>query len=190
MAGAKGEAGPVTTDWKVANTLLKTSKPKFSNQIAAKMGLTVFQITARLKGMELRRLMIRNDQGAWSLTEAGQLLGTGPEPALPERRPRRTGGTGAVSLPQDEGVRRVRSTAGSRVRFIWDHGNRIDIFTDRKGRQWVKCHPMESATLIREFKSGLTPVRLRPLSGSSVERKVMKAERLRLKDEARAEARS
>lgn len=190
MAGTEGQAGPVTTDWKVANTLLKTSKPRFSSEIAAKMGLTVFQITARLKGMELRRLMVRNDQGAWSLTEDGRTLGAGPEPPPVEHTPRRREGFGAVSLPQDDGVRRVHSTKGSRVRYLWDHGNRVDIFTDRKGRQWVRCHPMETAALIREFKNGLPSVRLRPLSGSSVERKVMKAERLKIINEKREEARS
>lgn len=94
---------PVTTDAKVLAGWPKSKKPVASITVAQALKLTVFQITARLKGMEGRGLVERI---------AGLWRPTGKEP-LPEpvRGPSRvyTAGGGAAGLPDDKKVKTIRA---------------------------------------------------------------------------------
>jgi len=172
----------VTTDWSVANALsaVKKSKPMSANEVAELMGLTPFQITARLKGMEGRKLVCRQD-GLWVLTDTGIALGKGTEPAAPPKVVRiRMPGQAAVPLPDDKRVPHVASDASWSLYYIW-HGTdpekikRIDVFMDSEGVEYVKAHPMETADLIMTFHhktEGLTPYRLRKLENSTLKRTI------------------
>lgn len=94
----------VTTDAGVLAGWPKSKKPIASAAVAKALGITVFQITARLKGMEQRGLLQRSKAGLWEPTgkEAS------PEP---ERRvSTRVHGKGlpAIGLPDDKKVPHIK----------------------------------------------------------------------------------
>lgn len=169
----------VTTDWSVSKVLAKFPKPVRSADIAAALSLHVFQVTARLKGMEMRGVATRKD-GLWLSTPAGKSLAGGPEPVLapgvaaPTRKLDVTG-----ERPSDKGLKEVQ-TKGWGFYYVWQgsvsnknskqNASGIPVFNDHKGKSWVEAAEMEEATLIRRFENGIRPVRLRPLSGSFAER--------------------
>ncbi len=96
---------PVTSDVGVLQGWPKTKKPVTSLEVAEALGITVFQITARLKGMEGRGLVERDTKGLWKPT--------GKE-AAPEiaRQPRaRIANGSAVGLPDDSKVPRISRPA-------------------------------------------------------------------------------
>lgn len=106
---------PVTTDVAVLQGWPKPKGSKkdlaTSSDIAAALKLTVFQITARLKGMEGRGLVARDDRSRelWFRTEKGVAEAKNPTPQ-PVRAPRVHGsGGGAAGLPNDAKVKTIRA---------------------------------------------------------------------------------
>lgn len=71
---------PVTTDISVLQGWPK-GKSAASAEIAAALGITVFQITARLKGMEGRGFVAR-ENGRWVRTEKGVAEAKNPSPSV------------------------------------------------------------------------------------------------------------
>lgn len=114
---------PVTTDAAVLSAWPKGKKDKpkhaSSAQVAKALGITVFQITARLKGMEGRGLVKRENLAAGNVSEAvsggdWKWIPTGKEPAPePVRGPSRIRGAGlpAVGLPDDTKVKKVKMSS-------------------------------------------------------------------------------
>lgn len=174
---------PVTNDWQVTRAMLGDPPEEgyawLSAEIAASLEITVFQITARLKGMEGRKLVYR-EQSYWALTPLGFQLGSSPEPPKKIKPPLServystpTGGIyspggGAASLPSDEGVPKVSDTRGWKMRYLYGPKERIpvrqgskiigyeflartqiEVHIDPDGNEWVRCDPIEPAELIR-----------------------------------------
>ena len=167
----------VTNDWKVARVLVKLKKPHSSADVAGALGLTPFQITARLKGMELRGFAKRIN-GLWTHTEGGVELAAGPEPVVSASSPRSapTRKLGVVGeRPSDKDAIEV-DTRGWKIEYIrlgdiWNPKSTqrlvgIPVFVDLKGKKWVQAPEFEKAVLIRRFTTGLRPVRMIPLSTS------------------------
>lgn len=97
---------PVTTDLAVLRGWPKTkaSKEVTSAQIAAALNLTVFQITARLKGMEGRGLVARKGS-FWYVTDTGAAERENPSPSISGRAKRMRQvdpTTGQISGPPDD----------------------------------------------------------------------------------------
>lgn len=137
---------PVTSDWQVARAMADDEAELCwtSAEIADILGITVFQITARLKGMEGRRLTERAE-GYWRLTGVGYVLGTGPEPPHKPKVPvgervyhTPTGGLyspggGVAALPDDSLIpRRSVGEKGWKLRYI--HGPKEKIPVHEKGK--------------------------------------------------------
>jgi hypothetical protein len=148
-----------------------------SNRIAEKLGLEVFQITARLAAMEKRGVTRRTEDGRWRLTKDGWALVHGPRPAEIVRVKT---ANGAVAI-DDSHVPEVRSSPEWKVDYVWygPHRMRLDVFTDPSGQKYVVATDSEPADLIlrlREHPNWVTPenwfYRLRRLEHSVMAEKV------------------
>jgi hypothetical protein len=191
---------PVTSDWQVAHAMIGEPPEQglhwLSGEIAETIGITVFQITARLKAMEKREIVRRGDTPGtaqfWLLTENGYYLGLGKEPPKKEKAPlgervyrTPTGGWyspggGTHGLPDDSAVprRAPEDGHGWRLRYVWEpvkpngepSDGMVEVFIDREGNQWVRAEPNEEAHLVCEnsrLTQGLRPCRLRRMDGTS-----------------------
>jgi hypothetical protein len=154
---------PVTSDLKVLqaidtlNQAAGQEQAYSSAEIAEAMGLTPFQVTARLKGMEGRELVAR-DEGYWYVTERGTDYRKDPPPerqSLPlgERVYKTpTGGLyspGAAmvaSMQDDEKVPRQAGCPGWKLKYQWGKKNpnyynmsatQREVFIDTEGDEWV-----------------------------------------------------
>lgn len=137
--------------------LLKVMKEAISipsGAIAEKVGLEVFQITARLKSMEKRGLVQRNERGHWHRTPAGTEYHGAP-PAQPAANVRITTRTRGAPAAYDRGVPIVRSCRDWRIDYLptRDH-HQVTVFTDTEGIEWIEAEISEQAHLI--FKSRIT----------------------------------
>lgn len=191
---------PVTNDWMVAHAMAYDGETAtqelgwFSKEVATMLGLDVFQITARLKAMEKRGLVLQVAQPGqgplWVLTENGYYLGIGKEPApkpkvpLGERVYRTPtggyyspGGAGRA-LVDDSGAIRLQpeDTKGWRMRYVYEPRNKkgeiqdgtIEVFIDLEGGEWVRAEADEEAHVLCHHRwEGLRPTRLRKMDGSS-----------------------
>lgn len=105
----------VTTDLAVLQGWPKPTKKKpwsTSAEVAAALNLTVFQITARLKGMEGRKLVYRPEAGMWGLTGLGQTERDNPSPSLvakPKAARLASDNGSMVGPPDDSKVPRIDS---------------------------------------------------------------------------------
>lgn len=99
---------PVTTDIGVLQgwPLPKKgpTKPVASAAIATALGITVFQITARLKGMEGRGFVMRDKAGLWLRTPQGESEAKNPSPSVSGvgKKQRMLDSTGNNSGPPDD----------------------------------------------------------------------------------------
>lgn len=127
----------VLTDVAVLAGWPKSKKPIPSAKVADALKLHVFQVTARLAGMEKRGLLQRDKDGLWSPTGKEAQ----PEPERIPRAPRVAGGP-AVPPPDDSKVPRVkkgqwvpsekaRSEAAKRVEEV---RGRIEEYSEDKKR--------------------------------------------------------
>jgi hypothetical protein len=208
-------AEPVTSDWSVAKSMLQEESGLCwtSAEIAENLSITVFQITARLKGMQGRELVERVEE-FWRLTMLGEQLATSPEPPKKEKLPigeriyrTPTGGyysPGAIgaALPDDSSVprRSAEDAHGWRLRYEWGirtgqfhlSDSYTTIFTDPDGIEWVKCAPTEIAELIvpeGRLTLGLPDVRLRRRNGATVaEKKIQRGRKAKRELEEHMEA--
>jgi hypothetical protein len=187
---------PVTSDWQVVRAIVqlqelsKRIKPKPSKSrtkpnnkakthfqsgaIAHHMKLSVFQVTARLKAMQGRNLLERDEHGNWSVTAEGQELANKSEPPPPP--PPSVRGFGHVpplsNLPDDSKVptiSKMGKTQGWDWRSGWGPGeDHVEVYISPSGQEYVQAHPLEKAHLIRIYPDipGLSPMRLVKLEGS------------------------
>jgi hypothetical protein len=125
--------GRITNDYAVCWTLHQGELT--AAKVAKLTGLMPFQIAARLKGMEGRKL-VKRAQRLRQLTEDGAALALGPHSASP-------GGPPARGLPDDTGVLVLGSCRGWKLRYLWGHGRRVEIYTTRrqKGRNSSRPQP-------------------------------------------------
>lgn len=174
----------VTSDWSVARSLSKSKKPLDAKGVADLLKLdSPFQITARLKGMEQRELVCRQE-GLWILTDKGRALGVGEEPAAPLKIVRiRVAGGSAIPLPDDERVPRIKSDSNWSIYYIWHRlpngdFSRIDVWMDSGGVEYVAAHPMETADAVYVcHDASIRDKRLRKLENSSIKRLVTRHEK-------------
>lgn len=168
--------GPVTTDRKVLELMVTFKNPHSSRFIAQKMQLTVFQITARLKAMEGRKLIKRDESGKWSVTLQGQQRlaamqdGTWKEPTPVAARVQRVEQFASdlmttVRAEIAEGVPLYRALKGWKVRYIWSsHDSRFDIYRAPDGLEFRRVDLTERADLIVQYATpGMPPIRLKIL---------------------------
>lgn len=96
---------PVTTDVSVLQGWPKKKGGKASSaEVAEALGITVFQITARLKGMETRGFVAR-DNGTWLRTEKGLAEAKSPSPSVVKAPTRQLNSLGfATGAPDDSKV--------------------------------------------------------------------------------------
>lgn len=94
---------PVTTDVAVLQKWPDGDKPQTSGAIASALGITVFQITARLKGMEGRSLVSR-EKGLWLRTEAGKAEAANPSPSRSGTKFRQRDAAGIPSAKPDDSL--------------------------------------------------------------------------------------
>lgn len=167
----------VTSDRGVLSVLVKSKKSLKSAEIAKAMGITVFQITARLKGMEKRLLVAREKaSGNWLATSAGKErlddMESGryqpPKVATPNFRrhmiAERDRAMEAVIAEEEKSgqVPVFYSMRGWKLRYEWHGSERVDIFTAPDGMEFVIAQPGDRADIIRKYKQGgLSPTRLR-----------------------------
>lgn len=165
---------PVTNDYDVLQKM--GDRTRTSAKIAERLGITVFQITARLKGMEKRGLAEHLPDGKWRASEKGLKMAAGPRPveksrSLGERVYRTpTGGLytpgGSAAEPVDDsGAIHADHCRGWKIKYKWvGPGGMIrkDIFIDTEGNHWVHARPNQPAELVlmTERMAGLSPVRL------------------------------
>lgn len=100
-----------TTDIQVLKGWPKSQKPVSSAQVASALGLTVFQITARLKNMENRGYLSRDVKGNWQVTPSGEAEAKNPSPSVSgaSKKMRAMDAMGLRSgPPQDAQVPRIR----------------------------------------------------------------------------------
>lgn len=169
--------GPITNDYDVCRALQKGKRNLAAAKAAKLTGLTPFQITARLKGMEGRNL-VKRSEGLWQLTEDGAALARGPRPAPPPRVravPPAPGGPPAAGLPDDTGVLVLDSCRGWKLRYLWGHSRRIELYATPEGEEFVEASAFENAdAILKASKSGVK-VRLRRKESSGAARRIEKA---------------
>jgi hypothetical protein len=160
---------PVTNDVQVLG-IMQEKKARSSAKIANALGLTPFQITARLKSMEKRGLVARTESGKWY-----RLLT--PEQAKAVQPAPKAGGTSSPRLTlvvKDDKVPRIRSCAGWARQFKFVGDTRMLIVADpADGQRYVQASPHEEAHLVFE-SDGLPPYRLRRLETSTFYRRMEK----------------
>lgn len=208
----------VTTDWSVARAIEgltvvathgKSKKPKLlkpglltcfaSDTIAQALKLTVFQITARLKGMEGRELVVRED-GLWGLTEKGRnlaaLIGE-PQPIAKPKVARPDGWKPEPpTTPDDSKVKQIKGASkedGWTWRTQHDPAARrfFTVHMGPDGTEYVEAHVMERADLIvKHDVPGLPASRLRIFAASSKKRAIARVERKEQTEKKQAKVRT
>lgn len=105
---------PVTTDTAVLQGWPKKGTSHTSAEVAAALSLTVFQITARLKGMAGRGFVQQGADKKWSRTEAGTAEAKNPSPSVAKvsRRMTVSAEDGVVGPPDDSNVPTLRIGKG------------------------------------------------------------------------------
>ena len=186
---------PVTTDWQVCKAMRGDPPDVYawkSNEVAEVLGLTVFQITARLKAMSGRQLVAR-EMEYWQLTDLGVHCADGPEPPKKEKVPLgdrvyRTPTGGVYSpggprktVPEDPGALRLPrgGTKGWRMRYAYGPKNpktgfadiEFEVFIDLDGNQYVRAEPFETADVLVECP--VTTMRLCKMNGYTAKEKTM-----------------
>jgi len=143
---------------------MKFKKPITSAKLAAALGLTVFQITARLASMEKRRLVKRTkDRSNWlKLRKWHEVQREQAEES--KKKAIRVAAWKAGIPPQaatDEGVPRIEDTHGWTGRYMPYADDRyVFVFTDpHTTNQYIRAHFSEKADIIRDFRD-LPSVRL------------------------------
>ena len=149
--------------------VLSSKKAQTSARVAEKLGLTPFQITARLASMEKRGLTKRSDdKSGWlrllSVEEAKNLqvdkTKTGRSLVVD---------TDAATLRRDSKTDSVNNTRGWTFRYFWMSGDhRVIVFTTPNNQHYTYAEPSEPADLLvdfRERKIGM--IRLRSFNKQS-----------------------
>lgn len=161
--------------------VMSAKNPRSSAKIANKLGLTPFQITARLASMEKRGL-VRRVEKMWlrivSLDEANTMAEKSKTTIESSR------GTIIVST-QDATARRdakapvLKHAKGWRFKSFWSSGdNRIQIFTNPKGEHFVYAEPSEQADLLIDYRDrDLGLIRMKRFTETSVIYKRLAKER-------------
>lgn len=102
---------PVTTDITVLQGWPKKLTEVSAAAIAEALGINVFQITARLKGMQKRQLVDRTPEGAWFRTEKGLAEAKNPSPSIVKKPARQLNVLGfATGRPDDTHVPLLKLT--------------------------------------------------------------------------------
>jgi hypothetical protein len=150
----------------------KKIKSYSSIRIAAKLGLIVQQITARLAAMEKRGIVRRTKSGDWSLTREGWRLTGLPRPAETVRVATAGGGY----RPDDSAVPRVQEHRDWRIKHL-----RINRFSKREERHilyiasndqyYTKALDHEPADLIFTYKDPQWQTRIRRSEHSVIGKK-------------------
>lgn len=149
----------VTTDLTVLQGWPKPSKKKptiSSAEVAAALNLTVFQITARLKGMEGRKLVERVD-GLWQLSELGAKERDNPSPSLVAKpktaRLASTNGS-MVGPPDDSKVPRIdmKKIKWQPSAKIVDHSRDQLLLLERR---LAEMNPKKDRTFILQLQDGI-----------------------------------
>jgi hypothetical protein len=137
------------------------------------LGVTVFQITARLAAMEKRGIIKRTQSGKWRLSREGWRLTGLPRPAETIRVPTE----GGSYRPDDSDVPRVRTHDGWRIRHVrTDAFNRKKerrhiLYIDPEGDFFTQALSQEPADLIITYKVPGWETRLRRYEHSAIGRK-------------------
>lgn len=134
-----------------------------SAEVASLLGLTPFQVTARLKSMEKRALVKRDKVGKWLKLRKWHEVQAEQEQEAVQKKARRA--VWVAGLPPqavvDDGVPHIEDTHGWRARYTPYADDRwVLVFMDPKtGTEYIRAHFAEKADLIRTFRD-LPPVRL------------------------------
>lgn len=134
-----------------------------SAEVAGLLGLTPFQVTARLKSMEKRALVKRDQAGKWLKLRKWHEVQAEQEQAHQQKALRKAAWVAGLP-PQavtDEGVPHIDNTRGWRARYTPYADDRwVLVFMDPStGTEYIRAHFAEKADLIRDFKD-LPPARL------------------------------
>lgn len=175
---------PVTTDHAVLTAMVESETKAFTaKQIGKLLDLTPFQITARLKGMESRELIVRNGQTntvgkkLWIVTDEGRVFQKDPPPppAIRMSRSRYGGSNPPPARPDDSDIPRVtrsRLNEGWKCEMLDVDGHTHDLITNPSGVQFVCASHLETANLIFEPNIvGLKPARYKLYEGSDLQKR-------------------
>ncbi len=173
---------PVTADHAVLTAMIESEHKAFTSKGVGKLlDLTPFQITARLKGMENRLLVVRNgktsSQGKalWTVTDEGCIYQKSPPPPPTVRisRSKYGGSNPPPARPLDIDVphiNRARLSEGWKVDMLEIDGYTRDLFTSPLGTKFILASHLETANLIFDPSIvGLKPMRLKLYVGSHEE---------------------
>lgn len=172
-----------------------------SAKVAESIGVTVFQITARLKGMEGRGLLVR-ENGLWMMTQQGEEVRDNPPQSLARKTSASRPAPMAVVVFDDSKAPRItpeeRRKQGWTNEKVWVDGKARTINVSPKGVKYAECKPHEAADLIFEWpKDGWdysamgqhkNGIRMRLYQTSAVAKKVKSKEKEEAKAEERVEA--
>ncbi|HLA14786.1 MAG TPA: hypothetical protein VJZ25_07160 [Gemmatimonadaceae bacterium] len=177
----------VTTDLMVLQKWPKSSRPGVgttSQRVAGALRLTVFQITARLKAMEGRGFLRRDEAGFWHRAPSGVAEAKHPSATIRTAKTPRIRGEGlpAIGLPDDRKVKHIRATKykdGWRMHYVGVE----PVFVAPDEREYAKARTYEAADLLVDWpKDGwdyraLGVIRLRLLVTSKAQRDANRAKR-------------
>jgi len=133
-----------------------------SAEVADLLGLTPFQVTARLKSMEKRELVKRDKKGNWLKVVSWKDAQAQQEQAA-QAKAVRVAAWKAGLPPQgasDEGVPHLSSTVGWTGRYTpYAEDRWLIVFKSPDGVEYIRAHVSERADVIRDIE-GLPSVRL------------------------------
>lgn len=159
-----------TNDLQVLGAM-SAKNPRTSAHIAEKLGITPFQITARLASMEKRGLAQRVDK-KWlrivSVDEAKAMAEKSKRSAESSR------GTIIVDMQdavarRDSNVPILPNARGWKLRTFWSTGDqRIQVFTTVEGEHFVYAEPSEPADTLVDYRAqNIGLIRLRKFDTNS-----------------------
>lgn len=135
--------------------VMSAKNPRSSARIAEKMGLTPFQITARLASMEKRGLVKRDDKKWLRLVSVDEAAAMAEKSKRTSEASRGTIIVDAADATarRDAGVRTIRHAKGWTFRHFWSTGDqRILVFTSPKNNHYVYAEPSETADLLIDYR--------------------------------------
>lgn len=159
--------------------VMSAKNPRSSARIAEKMGLTPFQITARLASMEKRGLVKRVEKSWVRLVSVDQATAMAEKNKSSVEASR---GTIIVNIEdatarRDVGVPILKHAKGWTFKSFWSGGDqRVQVFTTPKGNHFVYADPSESADLLIDYRDrNIGLIRMKKFAtGSNVYRRLTK----------------
>lgn len=154
--------------------VLSHKKGQTSARVAERLGLTPFQITARLKSMENRGLAKRTDGKDWirllTVEDAKKMQEQNKRTATESRRTIAVD-TDEATLRRDAKAPIIKHAKGWSYRYFWSSGNnRVLVFTTPNGKgHYTYAEPSEAADLLIDYRDkSIGMIRMKKFNKSSI----------------------